>query len=358
MDIKFPLEGVFLQNYIKYTTLKKMNAVFKNSTATQVNIYIDLYSMLLGAYRENTVIENYSIMTSSIINLCAHLRSYYDQVHSVNTKIFIVYSDGTFEIPKKLLFGYNQKNDNKIMAMSVLNNVILNNLPLLDMLCKYLKDIYFIRTNVEPMVAVYDLILKEEVLGNTFPNIILSKDPLMIQVPAMHGNSYIFKNKKTKEEEIGKVIYFRNAIPEYIISTRNSYSEALTNKIEGLDSKLLSLIIALTNLPSRNINSLLSINRAISIVSNCAKHNIIINGYNSSIDTLYKEIILSNKINIDKSTFENRFKAIDLIYQQMVYMNSPLSQDDSWRVNLNDPNGVREINNKYFIKNPLDLNRL
>ena len=34
------------------------------------------------------------------------------------------------------------------------------------------------------------------------------------------------------------------------------------------------------------------------------------------------------------------------------------SKDISWLINLNDPDTVKDINNKYFIDNPLDLNAL
>ena len=63
-------------------------------------------------------------------------------------------------------------------------------------------------------------------------------------------------------------------------------------------------------------------------------------------------------LKIDKTSFLNRWRCIDVIYQHMMYNTLAESQDNSWLINLRDPNGVKEVNDKYFIKNPLDLNRL
>ena len=61
---------------------------------------------------------------------------------------------------------------------------------------------------------------------------------------------------------------------------------------------------------------------------------------------------------INSLEFINRFKGLDLIYQHLIYINTAESMDNSWYINLEDVNTFQNINNKYFIDNPLDLNNL
>ena len=65
---------------------------------------------------------------------------------------------------------------------------------------------------------------------------------------------------------------------------------------------------------------------------------------------------ISNKI--DAYNFKYRFNAVDLVFQHRLYTMMAESKDISWLINLNDPDTVKDINNKYFIDNPLDLNAL
>ena len=67
-------------------------------------------------------------------------------------------------------------------------------------------------------------------------------------------------------------------------------------------------------------------------------------------------IKIDNKI--DLFNFKYRFNAVDLVFQHRLYSLMPESKDTSWLINLSDPDTVKNINNTYFIDNPLDLNSL
>ena len=56
--------------------------------------------------------------------------------------------------------------------------------------------------------------------------------------------------------------------------------------------------------------------------------------------------------------FSNRFKALDLNYQIKIYETLPESRDTTYIIDLNDPDKIKYINNNYFTKNPIDLQRL
>ena len=50
------------------------------------------------------------------------------------------------------------------------------NIDLLNLMCKYLPDIYFIKGTFETGVIMYDLILRNEKKSHSIPHLILTKD--------------------------------------------------------------------------------------------------------------------------------------------------------------------------------------
>ena len=67
---------------------------------------------------------------------------------------------------------------------------------------------------------------------------------------------------------------------------------------------------------------------------------------------------MKSKSSISYDEFANRFKAIDLRYQHMLYKQLPESKEQSYLQRLQDPETVRSINDRYFSNVPLDLERL
>ena len=67
--------------YIKYQKLMELTLEefrnTSNASATKVNIYIDLYDMLYSLYTSKVNIRDTFDISSTIINLVAHLRGYY-----------------------------------------------------------------------------------------------------------------------------------------------------------------------------------------------------------------------------------------------------------------------------------------
>ena len=121
------IEQAIGMNYPKYSTLHKANEIFKGSNATSINIYIDGYNIIQSLFSTNTkIIDNLSVV-SGMINLCSHLRSYYRNFYNVESRIFIIMSNGDFRICKSLIPPYNKsfseaKKNNPVLRKYIGNN--------------------------------------------------------------------------------------------------------------------------------------------------------------------------------------------------------------------------------------------
>lgn len=347
-------------NFIKSKVLKDLTSLaYTNSTSDTLNIYIDTYKMMMDLYEPNLEIKTVSIITSTLINLCAHLRSYYWYNHHVNTNIFLVYSDMSNNYNKTFYPGYNCNNDNKIRSNPRISSIIDQNMELLKILCPYLPDIYFIHGTYEPSVIILDLIYKEEANGNTAPNLVLSRDDIALQIPAYHNNTTIFLDSKRTNSST--YVNNSNAIFAYLDKTGRKKlltNQTVIDRVSTLDSSLLGLLIALTNLPSRGVKSAYDINKSINIIASAVARKSIINGHCSNPEYFYNGLFIGSEGKLSIDSFVFRYKAIDLLEMHREYMFSPYAKDLSYRVNLDDSNTVRSINNEYFKDNPLDLNRL
>ena len=116
-------------------------------------------------------------------------------------------------------------------------------------------------------------------------------------------------------------------------------------------------MLSLTGLPSYGVNSIFNVRTASKMLYNTIEQGRILNEYSSDIDYIYNNISGIEK-KIDPVTFKNRFNAIDLLYQHRIYNSTAEARDISWQINLDDPKTVQDINNRYFVDNPLDLNSL
>ena len=93
------------------------------------------------------------------------------------------------------------------------------------------------------------------------------------------------------------------------------------------------------------------------ILSSISSFNIV-NGYNSDMRIVYNSLLDSNQsFPISFTSFDHRFKSIDLLFNHNYYMQTPESSL-SYKIDLVNDDEVRYINNRYFKSNPLDLNRL
>ena len=378
MDIT--AEAILIRYYPKYTTLRSLtndmiaNMSINPNNVHTINIYVDLFRMLLSVYhRSDARYNNYTEVTSSIINFCAHIRSFYRQTYNVNTRIFLVYNnyiDINAELwQTKFVKDYNKDAETYINRSTVIRSMILDNLPMIKVLCESIPDIYFVDRPVECMITIYDLINKE--LDKNIPHVIFTFCPISIQLPALCDNTFIFRvNKNWTVTESGQkevvdyytVISKRNALVEFISNSRNfMVTKELIPMLEKIDPGLLSFLISLVGVKRRekNITKMININIAVKMLYNAIIERPDLNRYNSDLVELYNTMKLGNLVRpVNFVKLDYKFRAIDLVYNYGIYKSTPYYYDTSYLVYIEDSNSMKEINAEYFKNNPLDLERL
>lgn len=361
------VEQLIVSYYIKNNQLMNLTmGAFQNTPyadCNNVNIYIDMANITKSLYKPGVTIGDYATVTSSIINLCAHMRSFYRRYCNAGTKIFIIYSDMTKNYLHSTFYpGYYQKYLSMISYKGQITDMINQNLELLEILCPYLHGIYFIKTNEEFAVKALDIMYREEASGNADPNIVLTKDLYAYQLPAIKPNTVIFRPKKSNGADESWLVNHTNVLQSFIASSRNIKEDNSANKALSksytMRPEMLSLLMTLTNLSCRNILSILNINTAINKLLVCLADNSIINGYNADMSEVYYSLLnKESKFPISCQSLISRFKAIDLTFNHTCYMDNPESKLN-YIIDLENPEEVRAINNKWFKNCPLDLERL
>jgi len=351
---KVSLEYIMARYMIKYKRLDYLiSLAFSNSRAKTVNLFIDLYGLyktiFSRTYRTDT--NNYKAFISNIINICGHYRQFFKNIR-VYPRIFIISSFNVLESTTKSISGYNKTMIDKLMNKEVLDMVTLNT-ELLNIITPYLPSIYYVHTNYESS-AVMNYII------NTYqeykaPNIIISSDLYPIQLCAYNPDTVFIRPFKSQGED-SSMIVVTNDNPIFkdsfwgLLSSLDDLSKSLNHSyLSPLNS---SLLFALSRYPLRNLNSLINITNAEGYIYEVIKDQDV----TITPETLFNYIPdLINKV--PQSTLENRFRALDLNYQTLLFSNS-IEKDLLQFKDLVDPESLSMINSKYFSEEPLDLYRL
>ena len=344
-----PIARLIDTNNIRYNILQDItNAEFSTSNINTVNLYIDMYSILKVLYRnDNFDIDDYSSITSSIVNICAHYRNFYKTRYGVYTRIFIINSDNLSPINRKFVYKYNEGYKLSIEMKQKVRDMVDYNMGLLRTLVPYLPHIYFIDTTFESSVVMYDIMSRDD-KRNEKAHVILTKDPYVYQLTAMKPNTVILRKK---DKDTAYYINANNLINTYL--KERNVKERDTTMSPGL----YTMMLALSSFKQRNMKSVTSISKAISVIESAIKDHRIANIHNTS-DHVWKSLLLYGGIKSNEIDLMNRFKALDVPYAHMIFMESPERDFNDRLINLDDPDAVRAINNEYFKNNPLDLNNL
>lgn len=361
-------EYILYGYYIKYSRLRELTleefSNTPNANATKVNIYIDLYEMLYTLYTNKVNINECESISSTIINLVGHLRGYFRKTHRVDTKFYLVYGGTNSEIQQKLIFGgYNNKGKEIISESPKINKSISEVFDQLELLCKYIEEVYFIKVNeFESSVVIFDRILKEEAKDPSIPNIVITKSIYAYQIPAYTVNTRIYRPYKSKGSDQSYIVNKSNCIYRYVLDRRSNnteINEELNGIIQYLNPEIISLLMTLAGIHTRGVKPIINITSSLRELYKMIDNRLIINGYNSIIDypiNVYRmhPSMITNKIEIS-----NRFKGLDLRTQHMIFMQSVYypSVEESI-IDLIDNEGFKFIAGKYFSKYPLDLNNL
>lgn len=357
-----PSQVLVYRYFPKFKTLEQMTlAAFSGSNATEVNVYIDVTKMVTSLYSPFVSINYPLDIAATLINLCAHMRSYYRQNHSVETNFFLVYSTMMNDYNCNLIQGYNQMNLEKKEANCVTTDAINISMTVLEELCLYLPYIYFKKDIYEPSVIIYNLIQKESTFNNNNPNIIITNDPLCYQVTCHVKDTFVFIDDKRNES--WHIVGHDNAIFSHFTSKTGTGKSKLKEDAEMyhhcncINPELLGLLTTISNLPSRGVRSIFGSTKAIRTIYGLIERGELENRYSYNIQYLY-DAIFKRSQRISLESFTMRFEAIDLLQNFLYYKNTPFAEDITYHNNLEDPEAVQAINNRYFTNTPIDLNRL
>ena len=343
MDISIVFSGLY-SYYIKYDILGELSLGLEND----INIYVDIYRMLqVYRFNYNEIPKRDFIIPSFIINLAGHYRNFYRKM-GINCKIYLVYADGSNSNHKIFIPSFNSHKDELRLNYENNKKYINEQLELVKILAAYINDVYFIRRTSEFSVVVNDIIN----MHNSPVNIALTRSKYVYQLSAMNKNTYMFIPKMLTENTHG--ISKSNALIRYYQSTK---SKTALSRMANMSSELMSVFFALNGCSDKNVHAIINIDKVSRVIQEAIEKNLILNGYNADFRSVYNALPDIHK-NIDPTTFEYRFKGVDLYYQTMIYKTSMESKDMSWNINLNDPNTIRQINNKYFTKYPIILENL
>lgn len=338
-------------NYIKYDRLHYLcsHALYKYDQDV-VNIFIDMNSLLQVLYRYDVYFVFSNAITSSIINLCSHIRNYFWNYQHKYTKIYIVYGDNFPSNPRLLNPSYNQNKYGLYTTNSYVTDMINKNIEYLDIIVPYIEDIFFIHdTEVETSIlikAVKDLLYAN---NENYRSIIYTKDPYAYQLVSIEPRTFGFRPKKAFHEDISYFVQKKHIFDIYRSElNRNREAEILKTNHE-----LFSLIISMSGFKYRNIKGVMRYNKAISILNKAINESFINGKYNTIFDFIFANIFGMDKDTV--SIINNNFKSLDLLYNYNIYGNNAKTILNKYLINLNDPEALKEINNIYFSNNPLDL---
>lgn len=357
-DERFRSDLVLLSYYIKFNRLQELTPYMGiDETTSVVDIYIDLYDMLKRLYGSDLYANKSLTIVSSIINLAAHMRAYYKTRHGMWTRIFLIYADELNDNQRQFWPNMGINDYTNTLNYNTIHHMVLSQLQLVKILAGYIPDVYFVPKHSCFSVVAFNLITKN--YGDYYEptSIILSKSRYNYQIVGMLGKHKVFQFRPCKfnRDDMSVLVTPQNAILSYYYKL--SPTGTNITKIKEISPELMSILWSLNGCEPRNVSTAVNIKRSINMIHDAIVNYRINNCYNSDPDFVYNNLVsVSNSIDID--TFRYRFQALDLVYQHRIYANSPESLDSTWYINLQDPNTVKELNNKYFADNPLDLGNL
>ena len=343
--------------YIKYNRLFELNNQVDTITKTRIiDIYVDIYDMIRRVYNASVTGISRLAITSAIINLAAHIRTYYKTRHKTWARIFLVYGPEVTNNHRQFYNGFSNFMNISSIDYDRIDNLVKSQIELVKILAAYIDDVYYVERKTDFTMFVYDNIINTL---NKYPNsvsIIISKNKYAYQIPAMMlgRRVYLFRPSKGNGEDRSICISPNTALTLYYHSINKVDVKA---RLQVINPELLSVMMTLNGCKDKGVNSLTNIIRASRMVDGAINCNKMLNSYQSDMKWVYNALDGINTIT-DFPAFDARFKALDLKFQYMLYCASIESKDFSWNLNLSDPDTIRDINNKYFIDNPLDLNGL
>lgn len=327
------------------------------ASATELNIFIDLFSIIRGLYSEHNmiVVDNITDISADIINMCAHYRKFFKYMLGVDTKIFLINSLNICDINRKFVAEYNSTFINK-MNKTETTKMIDTNMQLLKILCPYLPGIYYIDSMQQFESAVIIAYIIETFCQNT-PNLIISHDIYCMQLCAQYKwTSYLYPKKKWINRQYTDSSWMLPVNDKEGFREKFWYNYAITK------NKDLSVVENLCEISPINFPLYLAIagctERSLSTIGKCGVPVNIIKSFVGSEDIKIQPIQIISDEKLAKkrpvALIESRYKAMDVQFMLPIYKNSPEAKQIQL-LDLEDTETVNNISAKYYSNNPLNL---
>ena len=370
------LAAFLYSQFITYEKLTQIvNNACKDSNASMAHLYIDMHSLLRSVFVNigNIRVNDYSIITSCMINMAIHYKSFFRTRYQTDCKVFFIYSDNCPEYNKRWVANYNDKDWQLFHHSPVMMNIINQNLELMKILCPYINNVFFIPTEQETGVAIQHLMnINKDNETQEYFNFIISKDTYNFQL-VYNENTIILRPKRyygeTKIQSEKDVSYYvsRDNVWRAILESRKiQYDYQIL-----INPELVSLVFAISGISSRNIKATIGIKKTLEILQKLINEYAMPNSYSADFNNIILVYLNSSKARskIPNDTLKNypeviemigNFKAIDIAYQYDLFVNMSTEFDTmrSYLVNLYDPESLKRINEDYFKNNPIDFMRL
>lgn len=345
---RITMEQMLYSRFVKYTSLKKIiDKEFAGSSATVINIFIDLYSLYTRLYNCSKYTSPFCISAASI-NYCAHLRSFFRNLYGVESNIVLIYSSNNCVTNKMFIPTYNQPYERRIANNEFVTTLIINNLSLLDILVPYLPNIYY-KTGSADTSVIIKYMIDQNVLPDV-PNLVISDSVPMYQLPCNAKNTVVIRKRVYEGEDCSYSYSNIDCLDWFVSETKN-----LNISAAKLRQNLITSIFAMagsSKIGIKQISGIRSIKTAIDIA------NMLPYGYERDPKALYEIYSKYSNNPIQERDFLNRFLGVDILFQTSKYASLPEANMKKFIVNTRDPDTVKMINNKYFANSPIDLERL
>ena len=350
------VEDIILGSYVKKDRLTQLvYDTFSGtsiSDATELNIFVDLNSVLHQIFSSSyrTKIESNTVITTMIINLCAHYRSFFRPL-SVNTKFYLIYSNNTCDINEKFVYKYNFMFKEK-SEIPMFKSIIEQNFGLLKILCPYLPDIFFINSprNYEVSVIIAHIIKKN---NDNIPNLVITRDLYPLQLCTLFPYTSILVPYKYRGRDNSIIVPLteKNTHRKIFWDLVCSKRKVKADKLYDISPINFNLFSALNRMPERYMLPIVSTEQARKIIY----HFVGSEDIKIPIQQLYNDSSVFQSIPV--SIVEGRFKALDVEYM-LPYYDADIESKELNFQNLYDDGTIQMINSKYFANEPIDLQNL
>lgn len=239
------------------------------SSINDINLYIDLYSVLHSVFSEHYRVDitDDTAIISGLLNMCAHYKSFFKSL-GVHCNICMIMSYNVLPYNMKRI-NYNIEFLNK-SRIPYYRDYVDKNLYILEKICRFIPDIYFFKSEAGYEVDAIIAYIIEEIATN-LPNIVITSDPVMMGLlPKLPYTSLLIPKKSYEYGDVSYMIPFREKAgfkEEFwncfcnirAISTKNfkNYEISPVN---------ISWIFAMNKYPERGIRQCTNINRAIKLI--------------------------------------------------------------------------------------------